>query len=130
MDLNTQHSVWSLWTFTVHPEHRVELDFEVIRVNCARFGRKVFGSAAQMCVETERWDTGTACVVKVRAEGHPAQDPQYVGYVAELWARFFKNGFGQGSRITHEVKWEAGDRGDGRPPDQLVILPRIEVNLN
>lgn len=132
MDPNSQHQCWSLWTFTIHPQHHRGLDFDLLKTNCARFGRKAFGGASQMWIGTERYDTGLVCVVKVRTEGSPANDPQFVEYMAGLWEKFFKSGFGQKSRVLHEVAWEAGDRGDARPPDQLVILPfiRLDVSMN
>lgn len=128
MNPNSAHQLWSLWTFTVHPQYRGELDFEVIKSNCARFGRKAFGGASQMWVGLDRYDTGLVCVVKVRTEGSPINDTGFVEYMVKMWGKFFRNGFGEGSRVLHEVKWEAGDRGDGRPPDQLIILPLINLN--
>jgi hypothetical protein len=69
-------------------------------------------------------------VIKVRSEGHPVHDPQYVRHIGGAWSRFLRNAFGQNSEIDFSVKLEAGNRQDGTPAEQLIILPTIGVDVN
>jgi hypothetical protein len=68
---------------------------------------------------------GKVWTIQVRTEGHPAHDPDYVNWMTRQWRRFFNEGFGPGTTVSVKVKIEAGDTQDGRPPDQLVILPSL-----
>jgi len=123
MNPNSAHQVWSRWTFTVCPGRSKVRSMADMRTNCARFARKAFGSAGAIHLEhrTDAW------VVSVRAEGHPVHDPSYVAYLLSAWTRFFVTGFGPGTTVHLDTAFEAGDRQDGRPTDQLVILPPIAV---
>jgi hypothetical protein len=145
MDPNSQHQIWSLWTWTVTPplEKRTTLlqfgksprkrkiltrprNFEEIKVNCARFGRKAFGSTGQMNVQ--HWSNGQY-IVKVRTEGHPVHDPAFVTWMNGNWEKFFISGFGKGTQVKLETKLEAGDAQDGKPRDQLIIVPPFHIGV-
>lgn len=124
MDPNSRHQIWSLWTFTVTPGRNMRRTFEEVKAQCARFGRKAFGSASQMKVERNgvgQW------IVKVRTERHPVHDPRYVEHQRMHWQRFFENGFGVGTQVTLQAKLEAGSRDDGTPADQLIIIPPLQI---
>lgn len=123
MNMNSAHQLWSKWTFTVTPG-RAARPFEEVRTNCARFGRKAFGAASEMRVTKGAL---TSWVVDVRTEGHPVHDLRYVEWMTAQWRRFFVNGFGVGTVVVCATKLEAGDRQDGRPSDQLIIVPPIAV---
>lgn len=123
MSPNSAHQLWSRWTFTVTPGRRVERPFANVRDNCARFGRTAFGAASAMRVTTH----GNRWVIDVRTEGHPVHDARYVDWMTAQWRRFFVNGFGVGTVVQCDTKLEAGDRQDGRPAAQLIILPSVAV---
>jgi hypothetical protein len=65
--------------------------------------------------------------VAVLTEGHPVHESPYVEYVHDQWKKFFVQGFGPGCEIQTHARLEAGDRQDGRPADQLIILPSLPV---
>ena len=120
--MNSSHQWWSLWIFDVIPFQRIPLD--LIKLNCARFGRKAFGSASQMRVTTKAGHY----TIAIRTEGHPPTDPSYVDHMKRSWKRFFEEGFGSGTISALKVKLEAGSPQDGRPSNQLILLPTVEIN--
>jgi hypothetical protein len=124
MDPNSRNQVWSRWTFNVTPATARPRPLANVRENCARFARKAFGSATEMRVSGEggRW------CVDVRTEGHPVHDPAYVAWMRAQWERFFVSGFGVGTSVEINARLEAGDRQDGRPATQLIILPTIQIS--
>jgi len=147
MNPNSQHQLWSLWVWTVTPprqklEKTAQLfafggkkvkakqtksrNFEEVKTNCLRFGRKAFGSTGQMNIS--HWSNGQY-IVKVRTEGHPVHDPNYVRWMNSNWQKFFTEGFGKGTTSTLETKLEAGDAQNGKPRDQLIILPPFHIGV-
>ena len=106
----------------VTPGRVMQRNFAEIKTNCARFGRKAFGSASEM-----RVTQGKVLTVEVRTEGHPVHDIAYVTWMTEQWKKFFVSGFGVGTTVKCTTKLEAGDRQDGRPAEQLIILPPFAV---
>jgi len=128
MDPNSAHQRWSFWEYRIFPDavHRPAL--ADVKLNAARFGRKIFGSASEMriiCATDEYarvyWD------IAVLSEGHPVHDTKYVEWVHGQWTRFFKNGFGKHCEVRTHARLEAGDREDGKPADQLIILPPLKM---
>jgi hypothetical protein len=141
MDPNSQHQLWSLWSWTVKPAPRPRIglvafggkrvkvqgrNFEEVKTNCLRFGRKAFGSTGQMNIQ--EYSDGKY-IIKCRVEGHPVHDPAYVDHQNAAWTRFFVNGFGVGTEVSLETKLEAGDAQDGKPRDQLVIIPPFHIGV-
>jgi hypothetical protein len=136
MDPNSQHQLWSLWTWTVKPERapsklvsfgaakKLPLSVDAIKTNIARFAQKCFGNAGQMNVS--QYSDGKV-EIKVRVEGHPVHDPAYVQHIRRSWDRFLVNGFGQRSKIEFSAKLEAGDVQDGKPREQLIIIPPLKI---
>lgn len=131
MNPNSTHQMWSFWEYRVYPDGTKRPPFAVVKTNCARFGRLTFGSASEMRL-TEAMDADRRLYweIAVRSEGHPVHDPLYVEWMHEQWRTFLRNGFGGGCEIRVHARLEAGDRQDGTPPDQLIILPAIEENGN
>jgi hypothetical protein len=137
MDPNSQHQLWSRWIFHVFPHRLVsQRQFQDVRDNCARFARRMFGSAGQMRVEYKKLQFRRAghesrqrygWLVEMRVEGHPAHDQDFTTQMCAKWQRFFENGFGAGTFIWFRVYVEAGDKQDGKPPDQLIIVPPLAV---
>src|SRR5688572_14340093 len=104
MNPNSANQVWSKWTFRVEATRVPAPSFALVRENCARFGRKAFGSATQMRITHEargRW------LIDVRTEGVPVHDPAFVTFMYENWRRFFRNGFGGAATVTCTSKLEA-----------------------
>lgn len=126
MNPNSAHQVWSFWEYRVYPSARPHPDFATVQANCARFGREVFGSASQMRV-TERTDHfgRRYFEIAVRSEGHPVHDPRYTAWMHDTWRRFFLSGFGPRAEVHAHAHLEAGDRQDGTPPDQLILMPTL-----
>ena len=125
MDPNSTHQMWSFWEYRVYPGGVTRPPFPRVRANCARFGRLMFGSASEMRI-IEATDEGRLYwEIAVRTEGHPVHDPQYAEWMHAQWRRFLTNGFGAASEIRCHARLEAGDRQDGRPADQLIIMPAL-----
>lgn len=123
MDPNSRHQIWSRWTFTVTAGRPVARPVAEVRANCARFGRKAFGSASEMRVT----QIGSTWTIDVRTEGHPVHELRYVEWMTAQWCRFFENGFGAGTTVRCATKLEAGSRQDGTPAEQLIIMPPLAV---
>jgi hypothetical protein len=54
-------------------------------------------------------------------------DPAYTEWVHDKWRTFLTMGFGAQSDVQVHARLEAGDRQDGRPADQLIIMPTLSV---
>ena len=103
-------------------------DYPTVKSNCARFGRIVFGSASSMQVRHATDAQGRAYwEVSVLSEGHPVHDTTYTTWMHAQWTTFFEHGFGVGCEVQTHARLEAGDRQDGRPSDQLIVLPSISL---
>lgn len=124
MNPNSAHQIWSRWTFTVVPGRSIARPWAQVHANCARFGRQAFGAASEMRITSHG---GRQWTIDVRTEGHPVHDAAYVDWMTAQWRRFFVEGFGVGTSVTCVTKFEAGDRQDGRPADQLIIVPPLAV---
>lgn len=125
MDPNSQHQRWSKWWFVVHPGGSKWPTFPMVREAAATYARLHFGMTTAMEVREEfNFHTNkTEWHIKVRSEGHPVHDPDFVEAMTRLWERWVERGFGPGSRLeVREAKLEAGDRQDGSPRDQLIIM--------
>jgi len=124
MDPNSQHQLWSRWHYRVYPAAGTSPRFSQVKLNCARFGRLLFGGASEMLLEQIAPPGGRAYWdVQIRTEGPPAHDPQYVVWMHVQWDRFFRHGFGATCDVQSAVKIEAGSRQDGKPADQVIMLP-------
>lgn len=122
--MNSAHQLWSLWVWRVEPSRKVALPFEVVKSTAARFVRQRFGSAGQMRITEDL----TSYKFEVRVEGPPAHDPGYVSAMKVLFAQFFVSYFGPGTGVTLiGPRIQSGSRQDGRPPEQLIILPSIPL---
>lgn len=131
MNPNSQHQLWSKWTYRVRPDPRHHPTMADVQLNCARFGKKAFGEAAQMRIRFQQIAIGVGMrlhdvwEISVLAEGLPAHEAPFAEWMHAKWLRFFRNGFGVGCRVTSEAHVMAGDVQDGRPPDQMLIVPTI-----
>lgn len=137
MDPNSKNQRWSKWVFLIHPGGTKRPSFCDVKSNAARFARLRFGMTTAMEVKKEYNVAASKDVwrISVRSEGHPVHDPDFVKFMTEQWQRFGELGFGPGTRTEClEAKLEAGDRQDGTPRDQLIImdasfLPNVREEL-
>lgn len=123
MDPNSQHQLWSYWTFTVREAGRTAPRADV-ELNAARWLRGGFGSVGEVKVTRaiEGWR------IEARVEGVPAHDPGYVASVRQQFQeRFVAQGWGPLATSTVRARVLAGDVQDGNPRAQLVMLPTIRV---
>ena len=126
MDPNSQHQVWSKWEYLVTPAPgRPRPSWDLVRANAARFARKAFGSAAQMNIieRTQDWE------FQILVEGPPVHDPAYVEHIHAAWRKFLRNGFGEMCKVQSSAKLMAGDAENGKPRDQMIILPALEIDF-
>jgi hypothetical protein len=128
MDPNSVHQIWSFWLYRIYPEKQPA--FALVRDNCARFGRLIFGSATEMKVIEAIDRKGYPYFeIAIRAEGHPVHESAYTDWMHLQWDKFFRNGFGQECIVNSHAHLEAGSRQDGTPADQLIMMPpRIEMD--
>jgi hypothetical protein len=129
VDPNSKGQRWSLWEYRVYPSALIRPDYETVKANCARFGRKMFGSPSAMRIREATDQQGRLYwEIAVLSENHPVHDPHYTEWIHWEWGLFLRHGFGWTSEIHSHARLEAGDRQDGTPPDQLIILPSLKVS--
>jgi hypothetical protein len=126
MDPNSAHQLWAKWTFRVLPSGVKTPPFAQVKHAAAVFGRSMFGSASAMRV-TETFDRQAGFVIEVRSEGRPAHDPSLVTFMRDQWSSWAQKGFGSGTTVDMDVKVEAGDRQDGRPREQLIMIESLAI---
>ena len=140
MNPNSTHQLWSLWTSQITmPHHRTHDDpaFQMeMKRAVASVYRRMFGSVTEIKIDyTRRAAVGrhntvytqTQFVVQCRTEGSPAPDPKFRKMQMDALAKFYGDNlrrYGQ-VKVHVEVKIEAGDAGDGKPPSQLILAPSI-----
>jgi len=113
----------------VYPDGTKKPPFQTVKENCARFGLKMFGGDSEMNVKAATDEHGRLYwEIKIRTEGHPVHEGPYTEYIHTLWKQFLLNGFGPASEVRPHARLEAGDRQDGTPADQLIILPQLKVD--
>lgn len=119
--MNSAHQRWSRWTWLVYPGRKVALPFEPIKLVLASYVRSQWGRAGQMRI-VQQLDH---YLIQVRIEGPPVHDPAYVTAKAAEFEAFYTRQFGVGTRVVlSEAKMEAGSWQDGRPTEQLILIPR------
>lgn len=128
MNPNSQHQRWSLWAYRVYPDATRRPGLAQVKQNCARFGRLIFGSASEMRVLQATDGAGRLYwEIAILTEGHPVHEAPYTEWIHDQWRTFFRDGFGPTCEVQPHARLEAGDRQDGRPPDQLIILPTVQA---
>lgn len=121
MNPNSQHQLWSEWTFDVF-ENGKHPSFTEVRDNVRKWLRKGFGSVGRVRVieKVRTWK------IIAQFEGVPAHDPYYVDSVRQQFQKnFVEKGWGLLTVSSVEVKVLAGDIQDGQPSSQLVMMPVI-----
>lgn len=124
MDPNSTHQRWSKWMFVIRAHRKRPSKADIID-NARRFFALTFRSTVgQVMVDVWR-NTYTIYLV---IEGPAAHDPSVQDAIERQFREhFICRGFGVGARLEKmEVGLLAGSREDGRPPDQLIVMPRID----
>lgn len=135
MNPNSVHQLWSRWTTTIavpfHATQTTDAFAEEMRSATARVYRQLFGSATELKITREFLAaTGQSrFVVDCRTEGSPAPDPAFrrrqMAAIAEFFGRNLQR---YGPVDVHiDVRVEAGDSGDGKPPAQLILGPPVAL---
>ena len=124
IDPNSEHQLWSRWTFGVEASPAKLPDVD----ECADNARRYFAKGFRSTIGRVRCDRqGTYYVFVVEIEGPPGHDPDYADAVKrDFTERFMAQGFGPGARLVRFVVGVlAGDQQDGRPPEQLLVMPGL-----
>jgi hypothetical protein len=123
MDPNSANQTWSKWTIVVRPGLVVHRSLENVRANVGPFFLKAFGSTTTCKMR----QTGRVFVFELLTEGKPVQDEEFVKFCKGQMERFFVNGFGPGTTLGIDVRLAAGERPEGGPRDQLVVIPSLVI---
>lgn len=124
MQPNSEHQMWSRWVFGVQA---VPDKLPLLRDCKKNFGlwcKMGFGHAGRARITKP---SVLEYVFEVEVEGPPAHDPDYRKHVKrEFIGNFMFKGFGyQSSLVRFEVKPLAGKFVDGKPADQLIVMPPL-----
>lgn len=124
MNPNSDHQIWSAWTFSVHEAGR-HVPRADVELNVARWLRAGFGSVGEVRVRPMPYGWRIEALV----EGAPAHDTAYVESVRlQFQQRFVAQGWGPLASGSVTVKVMAGDVQDGKPPAQVVIVPQLRLS--
>lgn len=125
MNPNSEHQLWSAWTFRVFDAGRLVPRADV-ETNAARWLNKGFGSVG--AIQCSR--TRNGWLIRARVEGAPAHDPAYLQRVcSEFQTRFVAQGWGPMATSRVEVRILAGHVQDGKPPSQWIDAPTIKLGV-
>lgn len=119
MNPNSSHQLWSRWTFRVY-EAGKHPPLGEVKLNAARWLEQGFGSVGRAKVE----ELVRGYRITAEVEGPPAHDPQYVQSVRRQFRNFVEKGWGPLATSSLKAVVLAGDRQDGKPLDQLVVIPK------
>jgi len=124
MQVNSEHQLWSQWTFGIEADLDKVPSFEEVLTNARAYFTKLFGHAGRIRVEQPDFLTFR---IFVQVEGKPANDPDFRTHVKRQFIEnFIFKGFGFCAKLVEfDVKILAGDRQDGTPRDQLIVVPTI-----
>jgi hypothetical protein len=120
LDPNSQHQMWSRWSFEVISKDKLPSIAE-----CVDNFRRYIAGILQTTVGRVRVDRiNSKYLFMAEVEGPPAHDPDLRVVIHRAISDFTFKGFGVNA-TTHnfEVGILAGDEQDGRPPDQLLVMP-------
>ena len=126
MNPNSAHQLWSLWTFEFTARHAVPYN---VSYNARKFFKQLFNTDVGQ-VRVNSWPTDsfktTLWSIDLRIEGPPAHDPDCRASVQKQFTEhFMKRGFRLPQFKSMEVSILAGDVQDGKPPDQLIVMPTL-----
>lgn len=125
IDPNSQHQLWSRWIIGIQAA-RQRPTVQEVNDNARRFFKQLFHSSVGR-VKCEEQSGYYAITLEI--EGIPAHDPG-VRRDAEMQfeRNFVKKGFGTEARLTRFIVGIlAGDQQDGKPPEQLLVMPHVSL---
>lgn len=130
MDPNSRHQQWSDWIFTIDVYGPRKPRPSEVKLNFGKLARSIFGSAGRMLVMAEgvpkpsphvRW------TIRIQVDTESVHDPLWRNTVRAKFAQAAEQGFGKQIAVSMHVDLLAGENADGRPPDQWIALPMLEV---
>jgi hypothetical protein len=133
MNPNSANQLWSLWTTIIgvpfHQTHAGDEFQNEMRSATARVFRKLFGSATELRITRVFMPGLTQFKVECRTEGFPAPDGVFRKRRMDAIAEFFGKNLQRYGRVDVrvDVRVEAGDAGDGKPPAQLILGPPVAL---
>jgi hypothetical protein len=127
MDPNSQNQRWSKWWFRLG--HRGAgfsklVTIAEIESNFRRFLAKLFRSTVG-AMGFERKGGRLTVWVLIEGEHITPHDPTYRKYIRDTATAFFVAGFGPNTVVAVTAKLMAGSAQDGKPSEQMLILPTI-----
>lgn len=128
-DPNSQHQMWGRWVFLVRADRKIPSEREA-RVNfirwCAAGFKTTVGRAR---CDRRAGRAGIYYRFAIEVEGPPVHDPEYRAAVRRQFEdRFLFPGFGPGATLVRfEAGVLAGDTQDGRPPEQMIVMPTVNL---
>lgn len=126
MDPNSTHQLWSKWLIGVRPSLPVLPAWRELRANLVAFLKSTGKFKSGTLVQIKQFPRGYVVELLTDTDLHP-HDDSIVEYYRDSFERFFRNGLGASTRVFLKAKLMAGERLDGRPSDQMLILPRLEI---
>lgn len=122
---NSQNQMWSRWNFGVQADLNKMPSLRECEANAKIYFRKLFGSVGRGRVLRH----GNYYAFQVEVEKGGAHDPDYQTAVKkDFIGNFMFKGFGYSARlIRFKVRILAGNKEDGKPSDQLLVIPRIQL---
>ena len=126
IDPNSEHQLWSRWIFGIEAHRTKCPDYLDVVDNARRYFAKLFKTVGRVRCDQQ----GTYYCLIVEIEGPPAHDAGYTTAVCKSFReRFMVQGFGGLARLVRfEVGVLAGDQQDGKPPDQMLVMPVMPVS--
>lgn len=124
MQVNSANQIWSRWTFGVQASPDKLPLLRECKKNFAGWCKMGFGSAGRARIFKP---SVLEYVFEVEVEGPPANDPQYKTHIKREFIGYFMfKGFGyQSSLVRFDVKPLAGHFEDGKPADQMIVIPPL-----
>ena len=125
MNPNSQHQLWSRWTFGLQADVNHLPLVRDVRENARRYFAKGFQSHAGRVRITK--PDALEYVIEVEIEGPPAHDPEYRTHVKRQFIEHFMfKGFGYSARLVRfDVKPLAGYLQNGKPAEQWIVMPPL-----
>lgn len=134
---NSANQRWSRWEFGIEANPRKLPPKDVVLENAQRYFAAGFKSQTgrvkvrllRTPPDVQLLRRATYYYIVVQIEGPPVMDPGYRNAVRDDFTRrFMEPGFGPGARLVlFRPTLLAGDREDGQPPEQLIVLPTLAV---
>lgn len=126
IDPNSQHQLWSEWRFLVYEGTGTKLHIEHVKRNVHLWAKQTFRTTDGV-MNVEQLPSGYK--ISLIVEGASAHDPTFYKYIDMQFTSFVRNGWGAGAIPFLECKILAGDKQDGKPRDQMIVMPTLDTNL-